>query len=232
MRPAPARLALVLAFGLGFGGLPLAAGTLTVTATGEAAAAPDMATVSVGVTTEAAGAAEAMAANAATMTAVLARLAEQGIADRDLQTAQLSLQPRWEGRPSRDDAPPQVVGYIASNQLMVRVRDLSALGRVLEAALDDGANSLGGLSFSVADAAALKAEARRRAVAGAREAAEVLAEAAGVSLGAVEEIVEGGGGRPAPFGVARMEMAASDAIPVAPGEIDVAATVTITWTVE
>jgi uncharacterized protein len=204
--------------------------TITVTGRGEVFAAPDEATVTLGVTTEAPEASVAMRDNSEAMGAVLARLAGLGIAERDLQTTALSLQPRWDHRQS-SDGEPRITGFVATNMLTVRVRDLGALGGVLDATLGDGANTLGGLSFGISDDRALRDEARRAAVAEAVATARVLAEAAGVTLGRVEEIVEGGGaGRPTPF--ARMDMAMESSVPVAPGELSLAAQVTITWALE
>lgn len=201
--------------------------TITVTGRGEVFAAPDEATVTIGVTTEAPEASAAMRDNSEAMGAVQARLVALGIAERDLQTTALSLQPRWDHQQSQDGQP-RITGFVATNMLTVRVRDLGALGGVLDATLGDGANTLGGLSFGISDDRALRDEARRAAVAEAVATARVLAEAAGVTLGGIEEILEGGGAnRPVPF--ARMDMAMAESVPVAPGEVSLDAQVTITW---
>jgi len=206
-----------------------AEGTITVSGRGEVSAVPDMATLMLGVTTEATEAASAMRLNSAAMAAVLSQLAAEGVAERDVQTSSLSLSPRWEPpRPQESD--PRITGFVAMNMVTVVLRDLDALGGVLDAVLGEGANSLGGLSFGVADDAALRDEARRAAVADATAKARVLAEAAGVTLGAVQEIVEGGGfDRPMPL--ARMDMAMAEAVPVARGELSLQATVTMTWAI-
>ncbi len=203
--------------------------TMTVSGVGEVAAAPDMATISLGVTTEGMEAADAMRRNSEAMTAVLAAVAAAGVAERDVQTSALSLSPRWEP-PRPNETAPRVSGFVASNMVTVAVRDLGALGGVLDAVLDEGANTLHGLSFGVADDAELKDAARRAAVADATRKARVLAEAAGVTLGPVAEIVEGGGFG-GPIANARMEMAMDGAPPVAPGELSLQATVTMTWTI-
>jgi uncharacterized protein YggE len=220
------RLSTVLA-ALSLAASPAAAdGKITVTGTGEVSAAPDMATLSLGVTTEAEEAAAAMRANSEAMAAVLARLAALGIAEADVQTSSVSLSPRWEP-PRPEETEPRVNGFVASNMLTVDVRDLAALGGVIDAVVGDGANTLGGLVFGIADDRALRDAARRAAVEDATGKARVLAEAAGVPLGAVAEIVEGGGTDGPMF--ARMDMAAAEAVPVAPGEIDLQVTVTMTW---
>jgi hypothetical protein len=202
---------------------------MTVSGTGEVAAAPDMATISLGVTTEGMEAAEAMRRNSEAMTAVLAAVAAAGVAERDVQTSALSVSPRWEP-PRPNETAPRVSGFVATNIVTVRVRDLDALGGVLDAVLGEGANTLNGLSFGVADDTALRDAARQAAVADAARKARVLAEAAGVTLGPVTEIVEGGGFG-GPFPSARMDMAMAEAVPVAPGELSLQATVTMTWTI-
>jgi uncharacterized protein YggE len=202
---------------------------MTVSGIGEVAAAPDMATISLGVTTEGMEAAEAMRRNSEAMTAVLAAVAAAGVAERDVQTSALSVSPRWEP-PRPNETAPRVSGFVATNIVTVRVRDLDALGGVLDAVLGEGANTLNGLSFGVADDTALRDAARQAAVADAARKARVLAEAAGVTLGPVTEIVEGGGFG-GPFPTARMDMAMAEAVPVAPGELSLQATVTMTWTI-
>lgn len=207
-----------------------AEGRITVTGTGSVQAPPDMAVISLGVSTEGETAADAMQANSAAMTAVLDRLKEAGLEARDLQTSDLSLSPRWENPSNGDLRTPAIVGYLASNQLSVRVRDLSALGTILDVAVRDGANTLGGLSFGMLDSDAQEDEARRLAVADAMHRAEVLASAAGVTLGALIEMSESGGpGGPVPM--ARMEMAMADAVPVAAGEVGLTASVTMVFAI-
>jgi len=200
---------------------------ITVTGEGRVEVPPDMATVSLGVTTEAATAAAAMAANSDELARVLERLRGAGIADRDLQTSSLSLNPNWHHGQGADT--PRIIGYVASNQLTVRVRDLASLGGVLDAVVKDGANTLNGVSFGLTDPAPLLAEARRRAVADARARAELLVEAAGVGLGPVEAITEGGasGGFPPMYRGAPIAMEA--AVPMAEGELSISAAVTVVW---
>lgn len=218
----------MVVLGVSVGGAT-AQGTISVVGTGEAAAPPDMATIRLGVASEADEAAEAMRANAASMKRVLARLADAGIDARDIQTSDLSLSPRWSRpEPGRDA---EVTGFVASNTLVVRVRDLDVLGPTLDAALGDGVNTLGGLRFGFADAAELRDAARRAAVADAKRAAEVLAAAAGVTLGELQELSELGG-TDGPQPMARMEMAVADAAPVAAGEATIRASVRMVFAVD
>jgi uncharacterized protein len=202
----------------------LAGGTITVTGEGAVQTVPDQATVSLGVSTNGPTAAAAMAANSTAMTTVVSRLKDAGIAEADLQTSNLFLSANWGGH---DTGTPMVVDYTASNMLSVRVRDISTTGAVLDAAVTDGANAVNGISFGLADPKPAMDEARARAVADARDRAGVLAAAAGVRLGAIVSIAEGGGhSGPAPMFRADAESAPT---PVQTGEIAVTATVTVTW---
>ena len=195
---------------------------IVVDGQGRASAVPDMATVRIGVRREAREASAAMAAASQAMVAVLAQIAEAGIAPEDVQTTRIGLDPRWQH--SQSGAPPRVTGYVASNDLSVKVRDLDRLGTLLDQVVSEGANTMNGLSFSVADSSQLEETARIAAVADATGKAKTLAKAAGVSLGDVISISEGSrGGGPAPM--LEMAMADRSAVPVAAGQIDVVVTI-------
>lgn len=199
-----------------------------ITVTGEAAVerAPDMATVSIGVTTLAETAAAALAANSDQMRAVIDRLKAAGLAEADLQTTGLSVNPNWSGYDASSSAQ-TITGYTAANVLTVDIRALEGLGAVLDAAVSDGANTLNGLVFGLADPRPALDEARRAAVADARAKAELLAAAAGVGLGDIVSITEGGGfGGPVPMYKAT---AAEAAVPVQQGEVSYQAGVTVVW---
>ena len=203
---------------------------VTVTGQGTVEARPDMATLSLGVVTEGATAGEALAANNTAMAAVMARLEEVGIAPRDMQTSLLNLQPRWT-EPRDGQTRPEIDGYIASNALTVRVRELPALGDVISAAVADGANSFDGLSFGLEEPQPVEDEARREAVAEAERKARLFAEAAGVALGPVRSIVEATEFR-GPLMMEQAAFARDASVPIAPGEISLQATVTMSWELE
>jgi uncharacterized protein len=198
---------------------------ITVTGTGTVEAAPDIATLSIGVTTQGETAAEALSANSAALDAVMARLTAAGIAAPDMQTSNLSLNPNWTGYESSSVSGPTISGYVASNILTIRLRQLDGLGAVLDAAVADGANTLNGLTFGLADPKPALDEARKEAVADARARAELLATAAGVKLGRVISISEG----VVPTDPAPMFRAEASAapVPVAGGEVGLSASVTI-----
>ena len=201
---------------------------LTVTGEGRVSSAPDMATVNLGVQRDARDAGAAMAAASEAAAAVLETLGAAGIEARDIQTTRIGLDPRYARQ--TDNSPPRITGYIASNDLSVRVRNLETLGAVLDAVVAEGANSFRGLSFGVDDSTALSKAAREAAVRDATARAETLSEAAGVTLGPIQSISESGGSI-APQPMMRGAMMAESAVPVAEGEIDVMARVTIVYAI-
>ncbi|MCL6282218.1 SIMPL domain-containing protein [Ruegeria sp. 2012CJ41-6] len=193
---------------------------ISVTGTGTVAAAPDMATVTLGVSHQADTAQEAMDQTSQAMAAVLDRLTGLGIDKSDIQTQNLSLYPVWNTIVNRETQQQEreLTGFAASNLVQVRVRDLDSLGQTLSAVVADGGNEMRGLNFSVSDPEPLLAQARAEAVKDAMDKARQLAEAAGVTLGEVVSINEhGGNGRPM---MARAEFAAdAGSVPVAAGEV-------------
>ena len=201
---------------------------ITVTGEGRVDARPDMATITLGVTTQGDTAAAALSENSARLAAVLTQLKAAGVAERDLQTSGLSLGPRMDYY--RDGQPPKVVGYEATNQVTVRVRDLAALGGILDAAVGDGANTFHGLSFGLADTTAALDAARVNAVAEAGRKAAMIAEAAGARLGPVLAIAESGGMTdPVPMYRRGAVAMAAEAVPVEGGEVSYTINVTMTW---
>lgn len=210
---------------------PLLADTdrlITVTGEGRADSVPDMASIRIGVTREARIAGEALDATSDAVRGVIARLEDAGIAARDMQTQGLTLQPKWSRQSSNGAEPPRITGFVARNGLSVRVRDLPNLGSILIAVVEDGANTFDGLQFSLADPDAALAAARADAVADAISKAEQFAQAAGVTLGAVQSISESGGQqRPVMMEMAGARMDSD--VPVAEGEVSLSARVTIVF---
>jgi uncharacterized protein len=197
--------------------------TITVTGEGVVETTPDQATISLGVTTNADTAVAALAANSEAVAKMMDQLKAAGVAPADLQTSNLSLNPNWSGYDSSSS--PTISGYVASNMLSVRVRDLEALGAILDAAVSDGANTMNGITFGLSEPNPVMNEARTRAVADATSRATVLATAAGASLGPIVSITEGG-----TFpGPAPMFRAESSPVPIATGELAMTASVTVTF---
>lgn len=200
---------------------------IVVSATGIAQAAPDMATVRLGVSREARTASEAMAAVSEASEKILADIANAGIEARDVQTSSLSLNPVWD---HRNDGPPKVRGYNASTMFAVRVRELGGLGDLLDTVVGTGANTLNGLSFSIAEPEPLQQIARTDAVNRAQRKAETLAMAAGLELGPVQSIHEGSV-QNAPAPMMRGAMMEASAVPVAQGELDIRVMVTVVFAI-
>ena len=200
--------------------------TLSVTGSGTASAPPDIASVMTGVETFAETAAEALAQNSERMAQILTVLADAGIDAKDVQTRNLSVSARYADRKTRSTH--DIAGYQVRNSVTVRIRDLAALGEVLDAIVRTGANRIDGVSFGFANPADLRREARRKAIADARTAAETYAEAAGVRLGDILSINDGMAGPKPMHGMAMAETARS-AVPVATGESSISDTVRIVW---
>lgn len=211
---------------------------ILVSGEGSSEVAPDMALLQLTVTREADSARAALDANSAAMAEVLAAMQQLGIAKRDLQTSNFSIQPRYHHprpEPSGERKPPQITGYVVRNSLAVRVRDISRVGEILDQSVTLGVNEGGQISFTNADPAEVIKQARISAVRDARDKASTLAVAAGVKLGDVMEISEQSY-RPGPMPVARAEMmmarSANDAVPVATGENSYRVTVQMSFAID
>jgi uncharacterized protein YggE len=185
---------------------------------GEAAVPPDMALLSLSVMREARTAREALDANNAAMAEVIAAIKLFGIADRDLQTAGVQINPRYNYTNKPDgtqDA--ELVAYQVTNTLSVRIRDLVKTGEILDKAVSLGVNQGGSIAFANDDPSAVVTEARKKAVADAMAKAKTLSEAAGVGLGRVLEISDQTfSAQPMPIEAKAFDGAA--AVPVQAGE--------------
>lgn len=203
---------------------------IAVSGVGQIETAPDMATITLGVTNEAREAKAAMAATSAAVGKMLERLTSLGIESRDVQTQRISLNPVWSGRGSSGTYPAKITGFTASNTVLVRIRDLDSLGETLDAVIDDGANDFNGLQFGVQEPRPLQDAAREAAVKDAIAKAQLLAGAAGVSLGPVISISEQGGGGPRPMMMQRAAMEDSG-VPIAAGEVSLSASVSMIFAI-
>ena len=191
---------------------------LSVSAQAEARRVPDIATLSAGVVTQAADANAAMRANANEMTKVVAAIRAAGIAERDIQTSGVNLNPQYR---YAENLPPAITGYQASNNVNVTVRDIAKVGKTLDALVATGANQVNGPSFDVDDKESAFDEARRAAVDKAKARAEMYAKALDMRVRRIVSISEGSGynpPRPMPMmAMAKMESAQADT-PISPGE--------------
>lgn len=229
MRRAIRGTVLALAVGMaGASGVAAQDGVLSVTGTGEVRAAPDAAELRLSVQTVAPDAAEAMGTLTGRLDAVMAALDAAGVAPAEMQSTDLSLQPVYAPRSGpQDDRPPRIDGYRARTGLLVQVAPLEALGGIVDTALEAGANGFEGVRFVRQIPGPLLELARERAVADALDRAQTYAAAAGVALGDIVEIREGGGGGgPRPAGEMRM---AAEVLNLAPGELTFGDSVTVVF---
>lgn len=206
-------------------------GGVNVVGTGQAFGTPDQASVSVGVETFATTVGEATTQNQATVDKVMAALKAMGIADEDIQTANYSL---YAEQKYGDNGPEGIAGYRVSNQVNVKIRDINQVGDVLAAATDAGANSIYGVSFSVADPEALLQQARAAAMADAAKRAQSLAQLGNVALGGITTISESYGAAAFPMAATAsyaMDMAAP--VPsINPGQLSFEVQVQVTYAIQ
>jgi uncharacterized protein YggE len=204
-----------------------AATTLNLSGAGESHAAPDMATVTLGVQAQAATAEQAMAANAQRMAAVVAALKRAGVPERDIRTTGLNLQAQYAFPQNQAR---QLTGYEANNQVTVDDRDLAKLGALLDAAVTAGANQVNGISFGLKDPRGAEDAARLEAVKALQAKAELYARATGHKVGRLVNLSEGGGYAPSPprpLPLPARAMVA--AVPVEAGTLDVRVEVSATY---
>lgn len=173
--------------------------TITIAGEGIVAARPDLATVSVGIVTQARNAQDALAQNSKLTAELIAATRQAGIAQRDLETQRISLHPQYAQPPQGSREAPRISGYEARNTLQVRVRDLDKLGALLDRLVTSGANQIGGIALSVAEPRPLLDQARAAAVKDALRKAELFADAAGLSVVRLLALEEAGAEVPRPL---------------------------------
>ena len=203
--------------------------SITVMGTGISYGTPDIASIRIGVVTEAASAVEALKENNEAMNRLHDVITKRGIDKKDFQTVQFTVSPRYTYDKSRQ-SPPAVTGYQVVNEVRVRNRNLSSLGEFLDEAVALGANQIRGISFDISDPSQLLDEARRKAFADAEHRARIYAGAAGLKLGTPITIEEQTG-HALPHTAMRMEAATAAAVPIAQGEQTLTVAVTVTFAV-
>lgn len=203
---------------------------ITVVGTGRVMATPDLASINLGVQTQAETAQQAQQANAEKMDAVVRTLKGMGIADNDIQTSTISLQPVYE-QDRMGISQSKIVAYQASNIVFVRLKDLTKVGAVLDEAVKSGANAAYGIQFGMQNDADQRKEALKRAVQDAQAKAEAIAEAMGRSISGAESVVEESVSIPLmardSFEMARPAAAAPT--PIEPGELEITANVRVVY---
>jgi len=208
--------------------------TLNVTQSVEAA--PDVATVGTGVQTRAPTAQAAMQANAAQTEKLIAALAKAGIAKKDIQTSGITLNAQYDYSNNNGQSPtPRFIGYEASNQLSVRLRDIKRVGASLDAMVAAGATSISGPTFSIDDPAPLLAQARGAALKSAKAQADFYAQAAGYRSARLVSIAESNSGGQPPMPMlqsARFKADAAPVTPVEPGQVSASVTLTVQYALD
>ena len=196
---------------------------LTVNASGSVYAAPDQATVQLGVTSQASTAADALKQNSADTTAVIDAIKKLGVDAKDISTSNFNVYPTYDTSGTR------INGYQVNNSVTVVIRDISTSGTILDQVVTAGANNISGLNFGIADASKFQADARTRAIDEARAKAEAMAKAAGVTLGDIISINESVNYQPE-FPYARGMVAdAAMAVPVEAGQQEISVSVTLVY---
>ena len=208
--------------------VPADATLLSVSAQAEAKRVPDVATISAGVVTQAADANAAMRANAVQMDKVMAAIKAAGIAERDIQTSGINLNPQYKYVENQE---PTITGYQANNTVNLKVRDIGKLGKVLDALVASGANQVNGPSFEIDQPEEAYDEARRGALEKAQARAAMYAKTLGLRVRRIVSISEGAGFQP-PRPMAMMAMARGKAeadTAVSPGETTLSANLDVVF---
>ena len=205
---------------------PITGTELDIQTTGTSTRAPDIATIGAGVVTQAARAGDAMAANAKAMSATIAALKRAGVADRDIQTQSVNLQPQYR---YGDNQPPVLTGYQANNRVSVRIRDMGGAGGIIDALVASGANQIDGPTLSVEHPEAALDEARAKALATARTRADLYAKAAGLTVRRIVRISESEESRQPPRPMMMMAAKRMDSTPVEVGEQELAVNLSVVF---
>jgi uncharacterized protein YggE len=193
---------------------------------GSVTVAPDYARIRSGVSTNARTVKEASDTNSKLMADIIAALADAGIAKKDIQTSEFSIEPVYAS--PTPPGGPKLSGYRVSNQVNVTIHQISQVSEVLDRLVKAGATDAENIAFLISDREKALDQAREAAVANAKHKAELYARASGVNLGRVAWIAEGSDFEPiAPMGVARSKLAQAQSVPIERGEDTITARVTV-----
>ncbi|MHB9094644.1 MAG: SIMPL domain-containing protein [Eubacteriales bacterium] len=231
---------LLMTYGAGLNGIPATANqdpaksSLNVSGQGKVSAKPDMAYVTAGVTTDAKTAKDALTENNQLMEKVINTIKAEGISDNDIQTSSYNLSPRYDYISQKNGGGRQVLlGYTATNEVRVTVRNINAVGKVLDSVVSAGANLSGGITFTLSEGKMEKAyaEALTAALKNAEGKAQTLAKGLGVIIGQPKEVSEGGSNPRSVYNEAFYDkaMAAAPQVPVSPGQMEISAAVSLRY---
>lgn len=205
---------------------------LDIMATGTTKRVPDVAVISAGVVTQATDAAGAMRENATRMSAVIAALKKAGVAERDITTSTVRLDPQYR---YGENVPPVITGYQAHNAVDIRFRDVAKSGRILDVLVGQGANQISGPNLQIDKPEAAEDEARVDAVRKARARADLYAGAAGLRVKRILQIAESGGyapPSPRPYALASRAKGEMADTAIEAGEQSVNITVSVSFELE
>jgi uncharacterized protein YggE len=210
---------------------PPAVRTLTVMGSAESILTPDIAYIYIGVHTENAAAKTAISNNNTDAQKVITALKAAGVADKDLRTTNFSVYPNQQVGANGES---KGITYVVDNTVYVTVRDLTKLGAILDAATGAGANSISGIQFDVADKNSALSDARKSAIANARQLADETAQAAGVTLGPIQSINYSSASQPIPFFAAKSAatLDSANSVPVSAGQLTLTVDVTIVYEIQ
>jgi uncharacterized protein YggE len=200
--------------------------TISVSGTGRVVLTPDVADLSLGVSITRPTAAAARQDAADAMTKVVDAIKKGGVADADIQTSSLSLQPVYD---YSNNGQGKLTGFQLTNIVSVTVHKLDAVGNLVDAAVAAGATSVNGVTFRVDNQTAAEGQARTAAVKDARSKADALASAAGVTIVGVSSISETSAPIPYPIAFAAGAPAKDASTPIQPGTTEIDVTVSITY---
>ena len=220
-----------------FGG-NMASNTIAVTGMGKIEATPDLATVTLGVTSQGASAADVQSQNDTKINQVIAYIKQQGVPDSDIMTSAINLYPQ---QTYNNNNTPKITGYEADQTVTVKVegvdKSTTVLDNVIDGSVTNGANEVDGVNLSLQDPSALQEQAQEAAIADAKQKAQKLADAAGLNLGKVVSVSESAGNFPSPlpFSPAMALSAGQASNSVAPtvqtGSQEIDETMTVTFNV-
>lgn len=206
--------------------------TLNASGTGTVYIVPDIARVSIGVNTQNEDAAIALSENTQDVNAVMQTLTNLGVAENDIQTSNFYVYQQtnynYENMEMGAESEPQTV-FVVQNTVSVVVRDINSLGEILAAVVDQGANSINGVSFDIEDPTAAYAEAQQKAIDEAASQAQEIADAAGVTLGEITYI-NVSDGYTTPTDMVMAERGAGGSVPISSGTLTIQVTASITYT--
>jgi uncharacterized protein YggE len=202
--------------------------SISVSGTGTASAAPDVVDIQMGVDTADTDPVAAGNQNSEKMNAIITVLGEMGIADMDIQTINYSM---WvEDVYDQDNQPTGAKRYRVTNQLNIRLRDLSQIGTLIEEATNAGATYVSGITFGVADTTELEQAALDEAIANASQKAEWVANEMGVNIGSLITLIEGGFNTPPmPLFAEERGVGGGGEVPISQGQFSVSAQVQVVY---